>query len=76
MVKLTARVMDPTHLELSEPIGMSRGRTVLIVLAESAEQDVEREQWLAGSADSLRSAYSAVEPEYGPSMVKESNPDY
>ena len=76
MMLLKARVMDSTHLELSRPIATARGRTVLVSVAEPAEQDAERRQWLANSAASLQAAYGDSEPEYTPAMVRESNPDY
>ena len=76
MVLREARVLDSTHLELSSPIAGIRGRTVLVSVAEPAEQDAERRQWLAGSAASLQAAYGESEPEYTPAMVRESNPDY
>ena len=76
MVLVKAKVMDSTHLELSRPISITRGRTVFVALAESAEQDAERQQWLEGSAASLQTAYGDSEPEYTPAMVRESNPDY
>lgn len=76
MVLLEARVLDSTHLELARPIEASRGRTVLVSVAEPAEQDAERRQWLGSSAASLQAAYGDSEPDYTPAMVRESNPDY
>ena len=76
MVLVEARVMDPTHLELSRPIAAGRGRTVFVSVAESAEKDADRQQWLANSASSLQAAYGDSEPEYTPAMVRERNPDY
>lgn len=68
MVLLEARVMDSTHLELSRPSAASRGRTVLVSVAEPAEQDAERRQWLANSVASLQAAYGDSEPEYTPAI--------
>ncbi len=76
MVIVQARVMDPTHLELARPIATGRGGNVFVVVTESRDADAERQQWLDGSSESLRNAYSDAEPEYTPSMVRESNPDY
>jgi hypothetical protein len=76
MVLVEAKVVDSTHLELSRPIGAGQGRTVFVSVAESRERDVERQQWLAASSDTLQSAYDESEPDYTPSMVRESNPDY
>ena len=76
MVLIEARVMDSTHLELSRPIAAGQGRTVVVSVAEPAEKDMDRRQWLVKSAASLQAAYGASEPEYTPAMVKERNPDY
>ncbi|MBN1423533.1 hypothetical protein JXA88_03150 [Candidatus Fermentibacteria bacterium] len=76
MVVVQARVLDPTHLELAKPIAISRGRNVFVVVTESTGADAERQQWLAGSSESLRNAYGESEPEYTPSMVREANPGY
>ena len=76
MVLVQARVLDATHLELSSPITVNRGRTVLVAVAESDEQDAERRQWLEGSAVCLEAAYGDFEPDYPAAMVRESNPDY
>ena len=76
MVLVEAKVMDSTHLELSKPIAARRGLTVFISVAESAERDEERQEWLATSALSLQAAYGDSEPDYPTSMVRESNPDY
>jgi hypothetical protein len=71
-----AKVVDSTHLELSKPIDTPRGRTVLVSVAESDEEDLERRGWLDSSTASLQSAYIESEPEYPLSMLRESNPDY
>ncbi|MBX7258613.1 MAG: hypothetical protein K1Y02_19790 [Candidatus Hydrogenedentes bacterium] len=76
MKTVTARVLDATHLELSQPIAMQQGQTILISVVESACNDPERQQWLAFSSENLSDAYSDSEPEYLDSMVKESNPEY
>jgi hypothetical protein len=76
VVVVKAKVVDPTHLELSEPLAVRKGLTVLVSVAEPGQKDVEREQWLAASAERLQAAYSESEPDYDTTMVKESNPDY
>ena len=76
MVLVRAKVVDSTHLELSKPIAARKGLTVLVSVAEPGDNDAERQQWLAASAASLHGAYGESEPEYSPSMVKETNPDY
>lgn len=76
MVLVQARVLDPTHLELAKPIAAGRGGNVFVVVTESANADAERQQWLDVSSESLRNAYGDSEPEYTPSMVRETNPGY
>jgi len=67
MVILEAKVVDPTHLELSRPIRAARGGTVLVSVAES---DDERTQWLAASAQGLVSAYGPDESDYSPDLLQ------
>ncbi len=76
MLLVQAKVLDSTHLELAKPISAGRGGKVFLVITESANADVERQQWLDGSAESLRTAYGDFEPEYTRSMVRETNPGY
>jgi hypothetical protein len=76
MVLVQARVLDPTHLELAKPIAAGRGGNVLVVVTESTHADAERREWLEGASQSLRDAYGDSEPEYTPSMVRETNPGY
>ena len=76
MTILRAKVLDATHLELSKPIFEPRGRDIVITVADANSTDMSREQWLALSCQSLSKAYSNLEPEYTPSMVRERNPEY
>ena len=76
MIILKARVVDSTHLELSQPIDASEGHSVLVSIAESDETDTEREEWVAASETGLQKAYGDSEPDYPASMIKEPNPDY
>ena len=76
MALMKAKVIDSTHLELSEPIAACKGLIVLVSVAETGDADVERDEWLNASGASLQAAYGDSEPEYPVSMVKETNPDY
>ena len=76
MIVLKAKVVDPTHLELSKPIPACCGETVLVSLTVGNQDDRERQEWLAMSAKGLQPAYGDSEPEYKISMVRESNPEY
>ena len=76
MTILQAKVLDATHLELSKPISQTKGRDIIISIADAESTDESREEWLALSGQSLSRAYSSSEPEYTPSMVRERNPEY
>ena len=76
MITVRARVIDPTHLELDTPITAVRGGDVFVVVTESPHADAEWPQWIDSSAESLRSAHGDSEPEYTPSMLRETTPGY
>ena len=76
MTILRAKVLDATHLELLKPIPEPMGRDIVISVADANSTDVSQEQWLTLSRQSLSRAYSDLEPEYTPSMVRERNPEY
>jgi len=76
MVLVQAKVVDATHLELSNPIAGPLGRKVLVSVAESSDADADREQWIRLSTEGLRSAYGDSEPEYSTTMVREPNAEY
>lgn len=76
MVVVQARVVDSTHLELSEPIELQQDERVVVLLAGPGDEDIEREIWLSASASSLLAACGEAEPEYSLGLVKESNPEY
>ena len=69
-------MIDSTHPELLTLIGLPGGRTVLLSVVQAAESDVDREEWLALSAEGLARAYGEAEPEYTAAMVKTPNPEY
>ncbi len=76
MFQVEAKVLDSTHLELAEPIRSRRGQTVLVSVVEAVQDRTEREAWMAASAAGLQGAYGDTEPDYSPSMIKETNPDF
>lgn len=76
MELVKARVLDSTHVELLQPISAAQGQTVFVTIAEFGDEDIERQQWLAFAASCLESAYGDSEPDYTPSMVRETNPGY
>lgn len=76
MTVLEARMLDSTHLELSQPVDLPAGRRLVVSLVEADEELDDRQQWLAASADTLSAAYSDSEPEYSLDLLKERNPEY
>lgn len=76
MTVLEARMIDATHLELSEPVDLPAGRKLVVSVVEAGESFDERRQWLAASEASLEGAYGETEPDYSMDQVKEPNPEY
>ena len=71
---LEATVIDAQHLQLTQPISIPAGSTVLVTLA--SPEETERQSWLPLSAQGLAAAYGDDEPDYPAKLVKEPNPDY
>ncbi len=76
MTVLEARMIDATHLELSEPVDLPAGRKLVVSVVEADENLDERGPWLAASEAGLQDAYSNSEPDYSLDQVKEPNPEY
>ena len=76
MVVVEARVIDATHLELTQPIDTPPGKKVVVSLVDPTREDSERDAWLTLSRGALASAYGDSEPEYTEGMIKEPNPEY
>ncbi len=76
MTDLEARMVDPTHLELSEPVDLPRGSKLVVSVVEADDGAEDRQQWLAASAVTLQAAYSDSEPDYSLDLLKERNPEY
>jgi hypothetical protein len=62
-MQTTARVEDPTHLVLSEPLPMPRGSIVAVDVRESALV-AEHADWIVASGALLEAAYGPDEPDY------------
>jgi hypothetical protein len=73
MIVVEARVMDATHLELTQPIDTPPGGKVLVSVLDPAQGDGERDGWLSLSLGAIASAYGDSEPEYTVGMIKEPN---
>ncbi len=76
MTVLEARMVDATHLELSEPVDLPPGRKLVISVVEADEEFDERKQWLAASEDNLRAAYADSEPDYSLDLLRDRNPEF
>lgn len=76
MTILEARMIDATHLELSEPVDLPPGRKLVVSVVEVGEEYDERSQWLAASESTLRAAYSDSEPDYSLELLKDRNPEF
>ncbi len=74
MTVLEARMIDATHLELSEPVDLPAGRKLVVSVVEAGESFDDRRQWLAASAAGLQDAYGDSEPDYSLDQVREPNP--
>jgi hypothetical protein len=76
MIVVEARVMDATHLELTQPIDTPPGGKVVISVLDPVKGDKERDDWLSLSLGTIAAAYGDSEPEYTVNMIKEPNPEY
>lgn len=61
MKTLSAKVLDPKHLELTEPLPRAAGELVQIVIAES---DAEEENWKRATMEHFLSAYDGQDAIY------------
>ncbi len=75
MTVLEARMIDATHLELSEPVDLPPGRKLVVSVVEADESSGERQRWLAASEAGLQDAYGDSEPDYSVDLIKEPNPE-
>ncbi len=76
MTFVEARIVDATHLELSEPVDLPAGSKLVLSVVEVDEEIDERRQWLAASDRALGAAYGDSEPDYSLDLIKEPNPEY
>ncbi len=76
MTILEARMVDPTHLELAEPVDLPAGRRLVVSVVEVDDGPCERRQWLGASEATLQTAYCDSEPDYPLDLLKEPNPEY
>lgn len=67
---------DGKSIVLDKPFVLSKNDRLLVtVLQDNLEED-ESKEWLDSSMSFLNSCFSADEPEYNLSMIREPNPKY
>ncbi len=76
MPSVTLRAhFNGTQVVLDEPFSLEPNVKLLVTILPT-EADIERDDWLRLSAQSLESAYGDNEPEYSLADLKEANPEY
>ena len=76
MIVVDARVVDATHLELTRPINVPRGRKVTLSVAQAEPEHDEHMEWAALGANTLSVAYGGSEPEYTLDLILDANPEF
>jgi len=71
----------PAHFDgkaiiLDTPFELQPEDKLLVTILKAEFGTDERKEWIASSLSQLNIAYSENEPEYSPSLIKESNPEY
>lgn len=61
---------------LDTPFNLKQDEKLLVTVLDSENFWDERKEWIASSILGLNKAYSEEEPEYNPSLIKETNPEY
>jgi len=75
MQPVQAQVIDSNHLKLMQPIQISPGSNVIIVIV-LPEGVRENQAWYQISAQGLASAYGDDEPEYSADLIQVPNPGF
>lgn len=75
MQPVQAQVIDANHLKLMQPIQISPGSNVVIMIV-SLESIRESQSWYQFSAQGLAAAYGDDEPEYSADSIRIPNPDF
>lgn len=75
MQPVQAQVIDANHLKLLQPIHISPGSKVVVVIV-SLEGTRESQAWHQLSARGLAAAYGDDEPEYSVDLIRTPNPDF
>ncbi len=75
MQPVQAHVVDSNHLELMQPIQLSPGSNVMILIVQP-ELLHENQAWYQLSTQGLANAYGDNEPEYSTDLITNRNQDY
>ena len=75
LVTLPAHFNGKT-IVLDTPFNLKQDEKLLVTVLGSDNIGDERKEWVASSLSGLNKAYSGEEPEYNPSLIKETNPEY
>lgn len=59
-MQVQAKIEDPTHLKLMQPLNEKVGSTIVLEITQASE----REEFLSASAAFLERAYGDAEPDY------------
>ncbi len=57
MTEITAKILDSTHLELSQPLFFHQGNIISIFIPDVVEKNVEENLWIEASKNHFLAAY-------------------
>jgi hypothetical protein len=57
MTEITAKLLDSTHLELSQPLSFRQGNIISIFIPDVVEKNVEENLWIEASKNHFLAAY-------------------
>ncbi len=57
MTEITAKILDSTHLELSQPLSFRQGNIISIFIPDVVEKNVEENLWIEASKNHFLAAY-------------------
>jgi len=65
MTEITAKILDPTHLELNQPIFFTSGNIISIFIPDAAEKNmVEENLWIEAGNKHFLAAYDEEDAIY------------
>lgn len=76
MQVVQAIVNDRTHLQLTRPLGLCKGETVMVTIDVPQSVDHDKNAWTELAARYLEGAYGESEPDYEAVELREINREY